>query len=296
MIDPLVTAAHQRPGAIALMDASRHWTWRELLADANDLARRLRAHASDRIALLSRDTGAAVVAIHASRLAAATLVPLNRRLTVAELVPVLERSATNCLMHDASHATIASELAAVMPTLTLVALEPLTPNGPVAARPLDVNASGVVVFSSGTTGVPRGARLTYANLLFSARSWNGFLDARADDHWLAALPLSHVAGLGVVVRAMVSGARLTVHDRFDPTAVRLALATEGVTHISLVPTQLSRLLGDGPVAAPHLRALLLGGRTHPRPAGRAGCHGWATDRDHLRHDRGCVWRHGTPCE
>ena len=269
MIDPLVMTAEQRPDAQAVSDASHRWTWRQLLADANDLSRRLGTTPGGRIASLSLDSGRAVIAIHAVRLAGATLVALNRRLTVAELVPLLARSSAMRLLHDDHHAAIAAEIAAGVPGMTLMPLGVPgsdtcgAPEMPPAVGALDPAALAAVVFTSGTTGQPRGVRLTHANLLASAHAWNAFLDSNADDHWLATLPLSHVAGLGVVMRSLVSGARLTLHDRFDPTAVRNALAADGVTHVSLVPTQLRRLLDGGPVAAPRLRALLLGGAPIP---------------------------------
>ncbi len=264
MIDPLVAIAGRRPDAVALSDASRSWSWAQLLADANHLARRLRARTGERIALLSVDTGVAVVAIHGVRLAGATLVPLNRRWTLEELGPLLGRSGVSCLVHDATHASRAGELAAIRPGLRLIALD-----GPDALvdqfedvpleAPLDQAAMGALVFTSGTTGSPRGVCLTHDNLLSSARSWNSALGAREDDHWLAALPLSHVAGLGVVLRSVVAGARMAVHERFDAAEIHGALANDDVTHISLVPTQLSRVLDVGPVVATRLRAVLLGG-------------------------------------
>ena len=120
------------------------------------------------------------------------------------------------------------------------------------------------MFTSGTTGAARGVLLTNGALMRSALAWNSFLDARTDDHWLATLPLSHVAGLGLVLRSACSGARLTVHDRFDPSAVRAALAGDGVTHLSLVPTQLVRLLDGWPGRRHHgCAALLLGGAPIP---------------------------------
>ena len=267
MIDPLVSAAGRRPGSVALVDASRRWSWSQLLAATNDLALRLRGCAGQRVALLSLDTGAAVVAIHAVRRAGATLVPVHRRLTAAEAGPLLARSGTTWLIHDAVHAALAAALLDRDPGLRLRSIDGsggdsgLTDgSSPGADAPdLDETVDGALVFTSGTTGTPRGVRLTHGNLLSSARSWNTFLGAREDDHWLATLPLSHVAGLGVVLRSMVAGARLTVHDRFDPSSVRAAIADDGVTHLSLVPTQLERVLDLGPVVGPRLRAILLGG-------------------------------------
>ena len=300
MIDPLLVAAERWPATVALADAEYRWTWSELLADANDLRARCEIRAGTRVALLARDTGAAVVAIHAIRLAGAMLVPLNRRLALAESQQLLGRSGATRLFHDDMHAEIAGELARA---------DDADPTGVARAaaavawwtgertrnevRALDEAAAGALVFTSGTTGTPRGALLTHGNLLASARAWNGFLDASPDDHWLAALPLSHVAGLGLVLRSTCSGARLTVHDRFDPDAVRAALAgttDPGVSHLSLVPTQLARLLEAGRVEAPRLRALLLGGAPIPAPTRRAGTGGRSTGGADVWPDRGRLGR------
>ena len=81
VIDPLITVAEHRPEAAALRDSSGQWTWRQVLAHASSLAQRLGPAVGGRAALLARDTRDAVMAIHAARLAGATLVPLNRRLT-----------------------------------------------------------------------------------------------------------------------------------------------------------------------------------------------------------------------
>ena len=250
-----------RPDASALDDGSGHWTWRELLTDASALAERLGPVAGQRVALLANDTGAAVVAIHAVRLAQATLVPLHRRLTEPELAALVARAGATSLLHDAAFGSLAGAVAGGVTTLELrghgtrqVATPPSS---------MDPGAMGAMVFTSGTTGAPKGALLTIGALLASARSWNELLGARPDDHWLAALPLSHVAGLGIVLRSVCSGARLTVQERFEPAAVQEALATGGISHLSLVPTQLRRLLDAGPIVAPSLRGLLLGGAPIP---------------------------------
>jgi O-succinylbenzoic acid--CoA ligase len=267
MKDPLAIASDRWSDSIALVDVSRRWTWSELLADANDLTRHIDVQAGERVALLTRDSGDAVVAIHAARIAGAVLVPLQRRLTLAELQPLVTRSGAIRLVHDDTHREIARDLARAVPSLLPVPLgQGRVSATPAGGRAPDEAAVGALVFTSGTTGLPRGALLTHANLLASAHAWNSFLDARQDDHWLAALPLSHVAGLGLVLRSVCSGARLTVLDRFDTDAVRAALAGSadlGISHVSLVPVQLARLLAGGPIAASRLRGLLLGGAPIP---------------------------------
>ncbi|MGQ0434685.1 MAG: class I adenylate-forming enzyme family protein [Microthrixaceae bacterium] len=115
----------------------------------------------------------------------------------------------------------------------------------------------LVVMSSGTTGEPKAAVLTHAAVEASARATSARLAVDpAADRWLACLPLSHVGGLSVVTRALVTGTPLTVHPHFSATAVEQA-AAEGCTLTSLVPTTLAR------VDASRFRCILVGGQAPP---------------------------------
>ena len=107
-------------------------------------------------------------------------------------------------------------------------------------RPVD-DGDAVAVATSGTTGLPKGVVLTHHALAASARATSARLEVRSDDDaWLACLPLSHVGGLSVVTRALVTGTPLTVLPGFDVTAVRAAAAA-GSTLVSLVATALQRI-------------------------------------------------------
>ncbi len=110
--------------------------------------------------------------------------------------------------------------------------------------------------TSGTTGSPRGVVLTHEAVHASAIATSDRLGVDDDDTWLACLPLSHVGGLSVVSRAMVTGCRLVVHDGFDANAVRAA-AGRGATLVSLVSTALQR------IDAGLFRRIVLGGSRPP---------------------------------
>ncbi|MCO4770689.1 MAG: AMP-binding protein [Deltaproteobacteria bacterium] len=117
---------------------------------------------------------------------------------------------------------------------------------------------GLLVFTSGTTGEARGVRLSYEALRTSARLVIGATDLRAGDAWLSALPLSHVGGLGVVVRCVLAGATMVVRSAFSPeeTARLLGRATHG----SFVARMLDRTLTCGvPIEALRVRCLMVGG-------------------------------------
>lgn len=134
-------------------------------------------------------------------------------------------------------------------------------------RPVD-DGDALVVATSGSTGAPKGVVLTHAAVAASARATSARLDVGAGDRWLACLPLSHVGGLSVVTRALVTGTPLTVLPGFDADAVQRA-ATEGATLVSLVATALRR------IDSAAYRVIVLGGSRAPadRPANAVTTYG-----------------------
>ena len=117
-----------------------------------------------------------------------------------------------------------------------------------------------VVATSGTGTEPKLVELTRSGMAAMASAYGPSIDADERDVWLAALPLSGVAGLAIIARAYEAGQRTVVHDGFELDAV--AAATRTTTIVSLVPTALSRLL-DADVALDRFRVVLLGGAPIP---------------------------------
>jgi O-succinylbenzoic acid--CoA ligase len=120
-------------------------------------------------------------------------------------------------------------------------------------EPVDEDVA-LVIATSGSTGEPKGAQLTRAALAASARATHARIGIEPGDHWLSCLPWQHIGGIQVMLRSQLLGIPLTVHDRFDVERVAAADATL----VSLVPTQLARLL-DGGVDLSRFRVILLGG-------------------------------------
>jgi O-succinylbenzoic acid--CoA ligase len=118
--------------------------------------------------------------------------------------------------------------------------------------------TAVIVATSGSTGAPRGAELSAAALLHSARASLARIGARPGERWLCCLPASHIAGIQVLVRSLVSGTDPVLADRADAQTV----AGCGCAHVSLVPTQLLRLL-DTPEVLAGFSSVLLGGAAAP---------------------------------
>ena len=118
------------------------------------------------------------------------------------------------------------------------------------------------MLSSGTSGEPKPIELTGANHLASAMASAANLGVEEDDNWLCCLPLNHVGGLTILIRSAVYGTAATIHDGFDTDRVAAAIGSGEISIVSLVSTQLVRLLDAG-AAVDRPRLLLLGGGPVP---------------------------------
>jgi o-succinylbenzoate---CoA ligase len=230
----LPRAARSHPARPAVNEL----TYAALLAAATEAAAGLAARgvrAGDRVALALPPGTDFVIALHASWLLGAVVVPHDLRLTPAERPP-------------ADHVVDA------------------LPHAPAAPPPLvlhhDLDAPALALQTSGTSGAPKPVALTFGNLLWSAIGSAAALGSQPDDRWLCTLPLSHVGGLSIVVRSAIAGTHALVHGRWD-TERALAALTDGATLVSLVPTTLARLLDAGLAHPPALRCALLGGAPVP---------------------------------
>ncbi|MCZ6504952.1 MAG: AMP-binding protein [Actinobacteria bacterium] len=138
--------------------------------------------------------------------------------------------------------------------------------GPGLDAPAEADLAGasLVVFTSGTTGAPKGVRLTVDNLEAASVASIGHLGHDESDTWLLAMPLHHVGGLSILIRSAFAGGSVRLLPGFDPENFAAAME-EDVTMVSVVPTMLRRILDSHPGPYEGLRAVLLGGG--PIPAG-----------------------------
>jgi O-succinylbenzoic acid--CoA ligase len=274
--DWLRQRAHLTPDRLALIAGDARWSFRELDRRATEMALNLRARGvgeGDRVGLLLKNGAPFVVLVHALSRLGAVAVPLNTRLAPAELRWQLADARAQLLIADRPHEAAARSAARDLPDLHLALadevsdlrpptsdLQPPTPNHFLLHSPHSI------VYTSGTTGRPKGAVLTFGNHWWSAVGSALNLGLRADDVWLACLPLFHVGGLAILLRSVIYGIAAVVHESFDPAAANRAIDEDGVTIVSVVSAMLERMLaerGDKPYPAA-LRCVLLGGGPAPR--------------------------------
>jgi o-succinylbenzoate---CoA ligase len=234
------------PDRTALVADGASMTYAELEAEATWVARRLAAHGVRRgstAALTMHPRREQVVLLHALMKVGAALLPLGPRLTEAERATIV--SAVDPII-DLDDPGMLTQTEADMPLL----------------GEHDMDAICCRVLTSGSTGTPRPVPLSYGNFLWNAVGSGFNLGVMPEDRWLCCVPLSHIAGLGIVMRSVIYGTTAVVHDGFDVDRVGEALERDGITVVSLVTTMLTRLLDAG-VDLSGPRAILVGGGPVP---------------------------------
>jgi o-succinylbenzoate---CoA ligase len=230
------SAAARRPDHPAVIAGGETLTWAQLAGRAAAATAALRADGvgeGDRVAIALPAGAAFVAALHGCLRMGAAAAPVDLRLGEAERAAV----SAGAYRVDAP-------------------LDARAAAGPSAS--LADDAPAMVIHTSGTTGAPRPVVLTHGNWVAHAWASAAALGHPTDERWLCCLPLSHVGGLGILVRAAIHATTVVLHARFDAGHVATALH-EGVTGVSLVPTMLKRLLDAGPQRPALLRCALIGG-------------------------------------
>ena len=133
------------------------------------------------------------------------------------------------------------------------------PSGADAYRPVPT-APALIIETSGSSGAPKAVMLSPANVQASARVTNDLLGLGPGDAWLGCLSRCHVGGLMIGYRCALAGATLVAHPAFDADNLARDLERQCITHLSLVPPMLARLLALLPGPPPGLRAVLVGGQ------------------------------------
>jgi O-succinylbenzoic acid--CoA ligase len=240
------------PERSALVCGESAWSFAELDARVEAAAAGLDVREGERVAIRASNSAGFVVAVHALMRRGAVIVPINTRLAEPEVAWQLADAGVTRVLGD-------DDLEA------LLLASPRQRSG--KDRPFDLQAWHSIVYTSGTTGRPKGAILTYGNHWWSAVASALNLGLLPDDVWLACLPLFHVGGLSILLRGVISGMTAVVQPRFDAAEVNRAVDEHGVSIVSVVSTMLDRMLTEraGRAYPSSLRCVLLGGGPAPLP-------------------------------
>ncbi|HWD55674.1 MAG TPA: AMP-binding protein, partial [Acidimicrobiales bacterium] len=263
-----ITAALERAAAAfehdeAVVDGTTRWTFGQLLAESTRIARALVASdvgPGDRVALWAPNSARWIAASFGVYLAGGVLVPINTRFKGTEAGHVLRRSGAGLLL--ASTDTLGTDLVGLLDDeVDLPALlETIVTDGPTRSdtttwdafvardegHPLpDVDATDLadIVFTSGTTGAPKGAMLAHGPSVRTYEAWSDAVGLRRGDRYLCVYPFFHTAGLkSAVLACVLRGATVLPHAVFEPGAVMRRVEDEQISVLPGPPTVFQSIL------------------------------------------------------
>lgn len=238
--DTLDAQAAAQGDALALIDAGgTDLSYASLKTASEEAAQLLRStgvRSGDRVVILAENCASAVAFIFAASRLGAWAVPVNARLAGPEVDRILAQATpravvlTVAVSPDAAAHAERLKAAGRRGTYGDVAVA-----APYPSRPEADDEVAVMLFTTGTTGLPKGVMLTHANLRFAGRASAELRGMRPGDIVYGALPMTHVFGLAsMVMAASHAGAAIRLEARFSPEALYRAL-TEGVTLLPAVP-------------------------------------------------------------
>ena len=274
LFDPVATYARSAPRRRAVVDleSGREWRYAELDAATDRLAAwlvgRFGPNSGVRVATLAKNCAEMLILQLASARAGTIFTPLNWRLAPAELEALATDAAPALLFHEPEFAPppAVEYTLPIAGMLNLGAAGTRPPAG--ARRPFD--AVVTLLYSSGTSGRPKGVMLSEANAFWGCANFIYGTDVTTQSVFLCDMPLFHTAGLNAASRVPIqAGACVLISRGFDPqrTLERLSDDALGVTHYFSVPQMAARLWnqpGFRPEPLRRLVAWAIGGAPNPK--------------------------------
>ncbi|GAA1223017.1 long-chain fatty acid--CoA ligase [Prauserella halophila] len=241
------------PDKTAITFREQSLTYAQLDERVTRLARALRelgVGKGDRVALLSRNHPSYLEALFASGLLGAIFVPLNARLSTPELAYSLEDAGVSVLIHSAELTEVGITAAEQAATRQRVVVDGAPDSDAVGyediiaragtdrlAEVVSHNDPCFIMYTSGTTGRPKGVVLTHGNIVFSVMNAVVDLDLLSDEVSLVCAPLFHTAALDfVALPTLLKGGLVCIEEGFDPQQVLQAIERAGVTYTFGAPT------------------------------------------------------------
>ena len=247
---------------------------------ANAMRKELGVEPGDRVAVMSLNSGAFEELYHAGMLGAAVLNPLNLRFAPRELTHVLSDSVTKVVFVDVWFAGVIDSVREAAGVEKVVLMG--EGDGPHDVRYEDLIAAGeevvppepeeddaaLLMYTGGTTGLPKGVLLTQRNLILTAYHIGMTVRIERSDVYLVQVPMFHAASMGAIVGMPTTGGKLVTVPVFDPGGVMKACEEHGCNNTIMVPTMLAMTFAHPEYAPERLRSLerlTYGASPMPRP-------------------------------
>jgi fatty-acyl-CoA synthase len=261
--------ARKTPDRVAVVYGDRSWTYRQLHERVLRWAAALRGlgvRRGDRVAYLGPNHPVFLETLFAAGVLGAVFVPLNARLARAEVDYQVRDAGATVLVHDQpTDAPVRHRISVGRDYEELLAAAGPEPRD----EPVSLDDLCMIMYTSGTTGRPKGAALTHGNIIWNSVNVLVDLDLAGDEVTLVVAPMFHTAGLNMTcLPTLLKGGRVVLVPKFDPDAVLSLIEERRVTYLFGVPAMYQAMAASPRFAGTDLtsvRALSCGGA--PVPAG-----------------------------
>ena len=251
VIDTVRRHARERGGDLAYWTPARTWSFAQLDEASSRIAQGLASlgvGAGDRVACLTKHTADCTALVLGANKVGAVCMPVNWRLAGPEIDYIVDNGQAKFLLLDRGFSPVLNELKSVKGKTAIITEDfsswyskfpPLKD-----IRPAKADETALQLYSSGTTGLPKGVELTHGNIAAGmADAVPGAIGYHgAPDVMLNALPTYHIAGVGVALLTATKGGMSVLFPDFDPAKVVASIAEHRITHAFLVPAMIQFML------------------------------------------------------
>lgn len=262
--------AELTPDREALIYEGHTYTFNQMFEYAAVLAGKIRSITPGKksvAAVLLSNNADSVFVLYSLQISGIRTVILNNRLTAEELSWQLDDSGAEILIYDSAFSEKVYSIDSKSQFVSLAELADIPAGKPEILEEYDLGDVTTIMYTSGTTGNPKGVMQTYGNHWWSAAGSALNLGLHEHDKWLCAVPIFHISGYSILMRSQIYGMPIVLHPSFDEEKVIKDIRDHQVTVMSVVSTMLNRILaGLGEERLPAaFRCMLLGGGPAPLP-------------------------------